>query len=48
MAPKDIRFGTDARERTLRGIDILADAVKVRDVFTGAAVRGTVVERLPI
>jgi TCP-1/cpn60 chaperonin family len=29
MAPKDIRFGTDARERMLRGIDILADAVKV-------------------
>jgi len=29
MAAKDVRFGTDARERMLRGVDILADAVKV-------------------
>src|SRR5215211_7800688 len=29
MAAKDIRFSTDARERMLRGIDILADAVRV-------------------
>jgi chaperonin GroEL len=29
MAAKDIRLGTDARERMLRGIDILADAVRV-------------------
>jgi chaperonin GroEL len=29
MAAKDIRFNTDARARMLRGIDILADAVKV-------------------
>lgn len=27
--PKELRFGTDARERMLRGIDILADAVRV-------------------
>ncbi len=29
MAAKDVRFGGDARQRMLRGIDILADAVKV-------------------
>jgi chaperonin GroEL len=29
MAAKDIKFDTDARARMLRGIDILADAVKV-------------------
>src|SRR5580704_13193850 len=29
MAAKDVRLGTDARERMLRGIDILADAVRV-------------------
>jgi len=29
MAAKEIRFGTDARARMLRGVDILADAVKV-------------------
>ena len=29
MAAKDVRFGTDARSRMLRGVDILADAVKV-------------------
>ncbi len=29
MAAKDVRFSTDARERMLRGVDILADAVKV-------------------
>ena len=29
MAAKDIRLGTDARERMLRGIDILTDAVRV-------------------
>ncbi len=26
---KDVKFGTDARERMLKGVDILADAVKV-------------------
>src|SRR6201996_2259690 len=29
MAAKDVKFGADARERMLRGIDILADAVQV-------------------
>src|SRR5947199_10355386 len=29
MAAKEIRFATDARQRMLRGVDILADAVKV-------------------
>jgi chaperonin GroEL len=29
MAAKDVRFGDDARHRMLRGVDILADAVKV-------------------
>ena len=29
MAAKDVKFGAQARERMLRGVDILADAVKV-------------------
>ena len=29
MAAKDVRFSTDAREKMLRGVDILADAVRV-------------------
>src|SRR5690242_7078773 len=29
MAAKDVRFSGDARERMLRGVDILANAVKV-------------------
>ncbi len=29
MAVKDVRFGGEARQRLLRGVDILADAVKV-------------------
>ena len=29
MAAKDVRFGANARERMLRGVDILSDAVKV-------------------
>src|ERR1700747_2929461 len=29
MAAKDVRHGTDARERMLRGIDTLTDAVRV-------------------
>ncbi len=29
MAAKEVKFGTDARERMLRGVDILANAVKV-------------------
>ena len=29
MAAKDVRFSGDARERMLRGVNILADAIKV-------------------
>src|SRR6202051_1734882 len=29
MAAKDVRFSVDARDRMLRGVDILANAVKV-------------------
>jgi chaperonin GroEL len=29
MAAKDVKFSTDARDRMLRGVDVLADAVKV-------------------
>jgi len=29
MAAKEVRFASDARHRLLRGVDILADAVKV-------------------
>src|SRR3981189_45681 len=29
MAAKDVKFGVDARDRMLRGVDILAAAVKV-------------------
>ena len=28
MAAKEVRFGGEARQRMLRGVDILADAVK--------------------
>ena len=29
MPAKDVKFSTDARARMLRGVDMLADAVKV-------------------
>jgi chaperonin GroEL len=29
MAAKDVRFSSDAREKMLRGVDVLANAVKV-------------------
>jgi chaperonin GroEL len=29
MAAKDVRFGDDARQRMLRGVDVLAQAVSV-------------------
>ena len=29
MAAKEVRFHTDARDKMLRGVDILANAVKV-------------------
>src|ERR1035437_6972672 len=30
MAAKDVKFGADAREKLLHGVDILAEAVKVK------------------
>ena len=29
MAAKDVKFDTDARDRMLKGVNVLADAVKV-------------------
>ena len=29
MPSKDVKFSTDARERMLRGVDVLANAVKI-------------------
>ncbi len=29
MAAKDIKYGAKAREKMMRGVDILADAVKI-------------------
>ena len=29
MAAKDVRFGSDARQRMMRGVDMLSEAVKV-------------------
>jgi len=29
MSAKDVKFGTEARNKMLRGVDILADAVRV-------------------
>ena len=29
MAAKDVRFSTDARDKMLRGVEILSNAVKV-------------------
>ncbi|MBT6314573.1 MAG: hypothetical protein HOJ21_15330, partial [Alphaproteobacteria bacterium] len=29
MAAKEVRFGSDARDRMLKGVNTLADAVKV-------------------
>ncbi len=42
MAAKDVKFGSDARERLLRGVDILADAVKVT---LGPKGRNVVIEK---
>ncbi|MBS7543876.1 chaperonin GroEL [Ancylobacter oerskovii] len=42
MAAKDVRFSTDARERLLRGVDILANAVKVT---LGPKGRNVVIEK---
>ncbi len=42
MAAKDVRFSADARQRMLRGVDILADAVKVT---LGPKGRNVVIEK---
>ena len=42
MAAKEVRFSRDARERILRGVDILADAVKVT---LGPKGRNVVIEK---
>jgi chaperonin GroEL len=42
MAAKDVRFGPDARDRILRGVDILANAVKVT---LGPKGRNVVIEK---
>jgi len=42
MAAKDVRFGPDARDRMLRGVDILANAVKVT---LGPKGRNVVIEK---
>jgi len=42
MAAKDIRFSTDARSRMLRGVELLADAVKVT---LGPKGRNVVIEK---
>ena len=42
MAAKDVKFGRDARERILKGVDILADAVKVT---LGPKGRNVVIEK---
>ncbi|MDX6806874.1 chaperonin GroEL [Terrihabitans rhizophilus] len=42
MAAKDVRFSADARERMLRGVDILANAVKVT---LGPKGRNVVIDR---
>ncbi|HUO87638.1 MAG TPA: chaperonin GroEL [Rhizomicrobium sp.] len=42
MAAKDVKFGADAREKLLRGVDILADAV---EVTLGPKGRNVVIEK---
>src|ERR1700690_2088885 len=42
MAAKDVKFGADAREKMLRGVDILADAVRVT---LGPKGRNVVIEK---
>ncbi|HEY3779213.1 MAG TPA: chaperonin GroEL [Rhizomicrobium sp.] len=42
MAAKDVRFGSDAREKMLRGVDILNDAVRVT---LGPKGRNVVIEK---
>jgi hypothetical protein len=43
MAAKEVKFGGEARERMLRGVDILANAVKVT---LGPKGRNVVIDKL--
>ena len=36
MAAKEVKFSSDAREKMLRGVDTLANAVKVSSVLRAA------------
>ncbi len=48
MSAKEVKFGVDARDRMLRGVDILANAVKVTlGPFRGGTLL-TLVGRFPI
>ncbi len=40
MAAKDVKFGNDARVKMLRGVNVLADAVKVTLGPTGSPPAG--------
>ena len=42
MAAKDVKFGTEARDKMLRGVDVLANAVKVT---LGPKGRNVVIEK---
>ncbi len=44
MAAKDVKFSTDARDRMVRGVNILANAVKVT---LGPKGRNVVIDKLP-
>ena len=45
MAAKDVKFGNDARVKMLRGVNVLADAVKVT---LGPKGRNVVLDKLPL
>ena len=44
MTAKDVKFSTDARDRMLRGVDILANAVKAGDKILIAKYSGSEVK----
>ena len=45
MAAKQVRFSVDARDRMLRGVDILAHAVRIT---LGPKGRNVVLQRAPV
>jgi len=47
MAAKEVRFAADARDRMLKGVDVLANAVKVKyvDMFKAGIIDSTKVVR---